>query len=344
MPTNRIILLELIPGWVWKVEQKHEKQKRAQREWGRWFKLLHEFVAYNKRVPAGDDLWHDGLYVCKIGKWCDDQQRQHNENLLSAENWLKLGAVPGWKWANKSIPAQCDATEDEIWAENLEVLRKYVTVYKTLPARVLVWNGRSIGRWAEDQLQKHCKGHLSAERIAALESVSLWKWWLRKKKMSSYGINKWNEWLKILHEYVKIHQQQPDQLTVWTHDDGSERKLGKWVSNQRQSYKRNLLSQAQINALETVPGWYWVDPKYKKQLDTKKRSAVRRCWDDWYKMLDEYVKINSVIPNFDTIWNQHGESWYLGTWVVRQRSRKRQNLLAPECVAKLDAVPGWRWE
>ena len=102
--------------------------------------------------------------------------------------------------------------------------------------------------------------------------------------------------------------------------------LGRWIGTQRSNKFKNLLSQSQIQRLETLPGWSW--------------DALTDQWEDGFEHLKSYVKQfgnatvsqRYVTPDFN-----------LGSWVSTQRSNKLKNLLNQDRIERLEALPGWYW-
>jgi hypothetical protein len=78
--------------------------------------------------------------------------------------------------------------------------------------------------------------------------------------------------------------------------------------------------------LETLPGWTW--------------SIYQADWEESFAALAAYAwrEGDARVPQ------GHVESGFrLGNWVYNQRQRYKSEKLAPERVARLEALPGWRW-
>lgn len=148
------------------------------------------------------------------------------------------------------------------------------------------------GSWAANQRTAYRQGRLRAELVAELEAVDLWKWnpqqaaWdsrLAILKVSpthsdccmqpAGGHTGSDAWLPelfppnphftwlwnlirpiqiALQAFMAVHGRMP---RVREELEGS--KVGQWVSNQRQAYRKGTLRARRVAALEALPGWTW---------------------------------------------------------------------------------------
>ena len=117
-------------------------------------------------------------------------------------------------------------------------------------------------------------------------------------------------------------------------------KLGRWVSNQRQLYKRKDLSDERIEALENI-GFQW------------RRPAGNRNDDKWLSrlaQLKEYKREygNTLVPS--TLIRDDGNKYReLAMWVVEQRTQyrllkegKQHSRLSDDRMSKLNEI-GFIW-
>ena len=70
----------------------------------------------------------------------------------------------------------------------------------------------------------------------------------------------WEEAFANLKDYIQEFGNAKVPADYITEDG---HKLGTWVSNQRQSYKRGKLSPQRQQLLESLPGWAWTARKTK---------------------------------------------------------------------------------
>jgi len=131
----------------------------------------------------------------------------------------------------------------------------------------------------------------------------------------------WESWYGMLCTYTDIEGHSCPSIDYVT---PIGKKLGQWVSSQRQIRKR--LRESQILRLEALPGWDWAP-----------RSS------DWwrvFRMLEDYVEKfgTSAVP--DSYKTQQG--YGLGSWVVKQR--KDKPMLDLEKASALESTKGWVWD
>jgi predicted helicase len=103
-------------------------------------------------------------------------------------------------------------------------------------------------------------------------------------------------------------------------------KLGVWVGHQRTEFGRGDLAQERIARLEALPGWEW--------------DAFAAKWEEGFGCLLRFAQRehHARVPR------HHMEGDYpLGSWVNSQRTFYRKKWLAPERIARLEAIDGWAW-
>jgi superfamily II DNA or RNA helicase len=249
LPEDQIRQLEAIPGWIWEDED----------SWPVWLEVLREYVAAKEGLPKQRTVWtHPDGSEWKIGIWINDQRQARKKGKLSEDRVRQLEAVPGWIWEDESKKNMAARQPWPVW---LEVLREYVAAGEGLPKKSTVWTRPDgsvwkIGIWINDQRQARKKGKLSEDRVRQLEAVPGWIW-KEESKENMAARQPWPAWLEVLRECVAAEKGLPKRLTVWTRPDGSEWKIGYWISNQRTAHKKDKLPEDHIRQLETVLGWKW---------------------------------------------------------------------------------------
>jgi superfamily II DNA or RNA helicase len=131
----------------------------------------------------------------------------------------------------------------------------------------------------------------------------------------------WFEWYGLLKEYVLEHG---DALVSIGFKTARGKKLGQWVSSQRQIRHRLMVNQ--VEALEALNGWSWT-PRDDE-------------WSDSFELLKEYVIQNghAIVPDDYRTPTGYG----LGNWVTRQRVVKKR--LSSEKIQLLESIDGWVWD
>jgi superfamily II DNA or RNA helicase len=86
LTTERIALLEDLPGWTWDAREA---------KWGEMYERLVRFVDRTSRIPAHDYVEEDGT---KLGQWVGAQRQYRRAEKINSERTLLLESVPGWSW------------------------------------------------------------------------------------------------------------------------------------------------------------------------------------------------------------------------------------------------------
>ena len=144
------------------------------------------------------------------------------------------------------------------------------------------------------------------------------------KVLTNHDQNWWKRF-EELEEYKKLH----GDCNV-PHKFDANPQLGKWVYNQRQSYKKNKLSSERVEALESL-GFEWTRPKGKEPDDDS-------AWWKRFAELEEYKKEHgdcNVPQKFDA-------NPQLGRWVNAQRRQYKKNKLESDRSEALEKI-GFEW-
>ena len=260
--------------------------------------LFKEYVRMYNELPKRSTVYKGR----KIGVWMDTQRQNKKKGKLSEDKIQALENTPHWLWD----------PYDEEWNKNCELLKEYLYKYNELPKCSTVYKGRKIGVWMNTQRQNKKKGKLSQERIQALERIYGWVW---------DADEEWNKNCEILKEYVDNYNQLPKRSTVY-----KGRKIGNWMTKQRQDKKKAKLSQEKIQALENTPHWLW-DP-YDEE------------WNKNCEILKEYVDNYNELPKRSTEYKGRK----IGSWMKTQRQYKKKGKLSQEKIQALERISGWTWK
>ena len=96
-------------------------------------------------------------------------------------------------------------------------------------------------------------------------------------------------------------------------------KLARWVMTQRQMYRKRKLSPDRVQRLEAI-GFIW--------------CRQEQAWNEMNRRLVKYKMVHRDC-NVPQEWKEDPQ---LGSWVVRQRYRKKQGLLKDERIRRLEEV------
>ena len=166
---------------------------------------------------------------------------------------------------------------------------------------------RRLAAWERTQKSAFRNGTLRPDRVKALEALPFWEWGIPRAHPQRPA----EPWGTRLDQLVAFHADH-DRMPL------KSEPLHHWVRNQKHRHQKGELSGERVTALERLPFWEWhiYGPQgrhFQVQL-TKLREAN----------------------------GNHTPS--MKAWANKQRRLHKNGNLPPECVASLEAVPGWSWQ
>ena len=157
------------------------------------------------------------------------------------------------EWKNLK-PGQTNYSK---WNEKFELLKQYFNEKKSSTIKTKssdsIYMGVDLGKWVSKQRFLYSKNKLPSEKIIKLEALDHWVW-----KTQNTGT--WEDKLQILVDYFNEFKT----LQFTRGEKYKELDLSIWVSNQKQNFHRNNLSQDRINKIEKAfPQWVWTKKEKK---------------------------------------------------------------------------------
>lgn len=147
-----------------------------------------------------------------------------------------LEKLNGWSWDRK----------DDRWQKYYELVTEFVRLkgIKALKATT-IYKKTNIGRWITKQRTKEKEHNLTQKQAQALKKI-------KGLELDVFS-KKWDELFKIVNDFVsKSGSANIAQKTVY-----KNKRIGSWISTQRQNYKSNKLDESKRKKLETLKGWKW---------------------------------------------------------------------------------------
>jgi tRNA A-37 threonylcarbamoyl transferase component Bud32 len=225
--------LQALRGWEW---DGHAAS------WERMFALLEKYAARENTIIVPRDHVEEGE---TLGRWVKKQRDVyngvHSGGRLTERQIIKLVALPGWSWD----------LQDSKWERAFQALRSFVErEHHTTVPQGHVELGVNLYAWVNRQQQHYKIGRLQrqGDRLARLEAIPGWKWWLSVA-------DRWERNYAALVKFEKRegHLQPPeghfeDGVSLWG-----------WVRYQRLRYADGKLLRYpdRIRRLEAIPGWEW---------------------------------------------------------------------------------------
>jgi superfamily II DNA or RNA helicase len=241
-----------------------------------------------------------------LGNWVVMQRRFLATGKLSTERMARLESLQGWSWN----------TLEDSWALGLERLSQFrAREGHTLVSQKHDEDGFALGAWVARQ--RTGKSKLTPGRLRLLEEIDGWTWnavedlWLR-----NFG---------LLKEYAhrERHTQVPYDAVI---DDV---KLGNWVWKQRQDGLSGKLRADRHALLEQIPSWEW---------ESSKDIAL------WERNFQQLQRSPHLFGSTGREVAGSREDRLLREWVAKQRRAYRKGTIDARWEARLQTLPGWRWE
>lgn len=259
--------------------------------WQRMCRQLEQFAAEQGHClapPSGDTL--------RLAHWVYAQRALRQSGHLSSERVARLDKA-GFQWS---------ALDARWW-----LMRRELLAHREQHGSCeFAWDDNSVlARWCRVQRRERRSGHLSAERVAALDKLGfVWS--------GRTGDDKWRQRMDELDTYRQQHGHSNVPVNY-----PANRQLGLWVFHQRQFYKKGDIPADRVKQLEAL-GFTW--------------SVRAEAWEKNFRLFKAYVEKHghSRIA---------GEHRRLAAWAYDQRVAQRDSTLSSERRDRLTAM-GFNWE
>ena len=290
LTTQRRVRAGQIPGNL--TEQQIARLDSIGMEWGNrndaaWERGLEEARKFreqfgNLQVPAKYKTKDD----YPLGKWINNARKRRNDGKLTEERIRQLDQM-GMIWS----------VFDAKWEQGYALAAVYAQEYGNLdvPRDYKTADGKTLGRWIQNQELAYEQKKLSADQIKRLETIGM-QWGSRYDRQ-------WNEVYQAAKRYFEANGNL-DVPVAYVSPEGYA--LGKWVRRQQYAYrnpeKSNAILSQERNELLDAIGMQWEKPD---------------SWQHRYELAQEYKKEcgNLEIPakykTADGIW--------LSRWVYNQK-------------------------
>jgi superfamily II DNA or RNA helicase len=291
LSNEQIEKLESLLDWSWNPHND---------AWNDNYNLLKDFIEINNHLPKTDEIYKD----IKIGSWLHIQRQNIKQCKLSQDRAELI----------KSVKYFTMCERDDTWNSTFNLLNEYVDLYNKLPKHNEIYKNINIGDWITTQRVKYKNNKLSQDRIKKIESLEDWIWF------TDYD-NIWNTNYNSLKKYVETYNKIPVQKCVYNNI-----KIGIWVFKQKQKYKKNNLSNEQVQKLESLNNWVW-------NID------FDSIWNDKFNLLKEYIGLYNKIPKQIEIY----EGIKIGNWINDQKNIYKKGTLPQDRIELLESLEGWTW-
>lgn len=272
-----------------------------------------------------------------LGAWLQTQRRVHSGSVpgtLTEEQARRLDGI-GMVWDVQQLSylteeriRQLDelgfiwSKVDRQWETNFQAAQDYYREHGDLevPAAYISPDGLKLGVWIQSvrhNRKKPGKGKPLTERqIAALDAIGM-NWTGKLDRGFANGMVHAQEYFRANGD-INVTRSccSPDGF-----------RLGEWVANQRERYRRGSMPEQHKKEMESV-GMVWERPD---------------SWNTKYAMLESYYKTHGNI-SISTNYKENGV--WLGRWLSEQRQiyhgKRKGKHLTEEQINQLDSL-GMLW-
>ena len=207
-------------------------------------------IPYSLKTLNGIDYDDKGY---NLGLWISRHRKEYKKGSLSRDRTELLEKI-GMRFEIKD--------NDEVWTQMYKLSEVYFKKYGNLeiPQKFKTLNGinydekgHNLGTWIGTQRQAYKKEKLSKEKIELLEKIGM-------RFENVHNIIDWNEMYLLAETYFKKYGNLEILYKFKTLNgidyDENGYKLGKWLTNQRQAYKKGKLSPERKELLDQI-GMVW---------------------------------------------------------------------------------------
>ncbi|MFI3164503.1 MAG: helicase associated domain-containing protein, partial [Bacillota bacterium] len=291
LTAEQITLLENI-GMSW--------EKRSKRLWAVKFEMAKAYFEKHGNLVISNAEVESDKQLGNLNIWLNRQRLKYKTHRLEAEGVKKLSGI-GMVWE-----------QTDTWQQSYEEAKQYFKTHGNLdiPATFVTKNGTQLGNWYRGIKSAYQQSNLSDERIKLLEQIGM-QW-------SSVNERVWLAIYEEAKQYSAEHGNLIVHIKYITENDTS---LGIWVQTQRMNYKKNMLSEKQIQLLNQI-GMSW------QQFQNK--------WNTGYEYAKSYyADNNNVNAPLDYITD---DGYKLGVWIFSQRNKYKANKLKKSEISKLEEL------
>jgi superfamily II DNA or RNA helicase len=263
-----------------------------------WDERFGEYKSFKERYCKEPTKISKNNFEKKVGLWAQTQRQSYRKKkYLSQEKIDKLNSI-GFMWN----------FFEESWIQAFE---DYYLFKKRNGKEPLINSKnefeKNLGRWTTSQRGCYRKNKLSQDKVEKLNSIGFV--WEPIELL----------WDKSFKDYI-LFKEKYDCEPNNSSKVESEKLLAKWVTFQRERYKKNRLEKDRIVQLKSI-GFIW---------DFKV--------DRWEKFFKDYKKFKEKYGHKPMETSKNKSEKILGVWASKQRVDYNKNKLSKNRIDKLESI------
>jgi superfamily II DNA or RNA helicase len=248
-----------------------------------------------------------------LGQWTVTQRSRYRQGRLTDQRIQLLEDLGTWEWEPKGNHVDTES--------KYNLFRSYIDVHGSLPEfknrAIIEWDGVKLNEFVTYIRTQKNTGSLSDEWFELFSALEGWSW-ISANELS---------WERAV-EHLWNFQEREGHSNVPQYHIEQGFKLGLWVANQRNAYRRGTIKTDRKNKLEEQPGWTW------------DRNDL--AFDKIVKALRKYFERegNYSIPH------EHIEDGIALGRAIRRLRRdflKHPNRLDQSRILQVEELPNWQW-
>jgi hypothetical protein len=291
----------------------------AQELWEvRRLEWIRQFVRLGK-YPNGISKNNDEK---RAGQWQSQTRKHFKKGKLSEIRIELLNNIEGWKWVDSENRAEIISRTFEESLDNW--IEQFVKLGRNPNGRSKNNDEKRAGTWQSLTRTYFKKGNLSELRIELLNNTEGWKWVGSEIIIRTFeeSLDNWKEHFVRLGKYPKQRSE-----------DDNKKRARTWQSNTRKYYKKDKLSEEQIELLNNTEGWKWVDSENRAEII---RKTFEESLDDWK---EHFVRFGKYPNKRSEDYNEKRA----GQWQKQIRKYYKIKKLSEEQIELLNNTEGWKW-
>ncbi|MFE7114079.1 Helicase associated domain protein [Streptomyces sp. NPDC057654] len=273
-------------------------------DWYHFYGLLERYAATygHAAVPTSTEPG-------TLARWAARQRGLYAVGKLLPTRTALLEAQPGWTW--KLAESKRELGRSEL--ERFVAERGHARVPRgfTVPD-----TGYRLDNFVTLARDRHKTGQMDTQEVAYYEALPGWMWHAHDAKFEAF--------LQHLDAFIAEHKHARVPQACKVEKNGSSFALGHTVTRKRIEYRKGVLSETHVKALEKRPEWIW--------------DGIAARWEASFDVLATWAAEHGDIKvPFDQAVNGIG----IYRWMLQQKKLIREGKQPEDRRHRLEALPGW---
>lgn len=333
---QRQVLLEALPGWEWDAE-KSEFLRKAD--------LLETyFREFDTDTVHKSDRFYGGVDLTAFVGYLRRVRQGSLPGELAQYQIERLERIPNWRWERTDLKSRSVVRKSI--REKAELLSAYYQEFEEVLTHELAhkFRGVDLYQWAATIRRNWRQGKLSPAEVELFEKFPLWYWDLnalpanlRLRKQGVRGPspktpNSVRNWVTQFDRVLREYQSEFKTIAVLKEsgEDYQGVNLVNKVQSVRGQKRKNQLTEAEIELLESNVKWYW---NASDEPPPPIRSRIAKYAPE-YRKYSEVTGSGTVPMKADRNLHQ---------WVKYVRDAHENGELTAEEIELLESIPLWSW-